>query len=86
MELLTSAPPSTSDHRVSSAIESAGLPPLPAARGRLSAYVLARLAGGTVAAPGPVRSIDALVDDDLQLALYLCYGCTTARWPTVTTR
>ena len=34
---------------------------------------LARLAGRTVAAPGPVRSIDALVDDDLQLALYLCY-------------
>ena len=73
MELLTSVSPSTSDHRVHSAPECSRLPPLPVDRGPLSAYVLARLAGRTVAVPGPVTSIDALVDDDLQLALYLCY-------------
>ncbi|MBK5221454.1 MAG: iron-containing redox enzyme family protein [Acidimicrobiia bacterium] len=41
-------------------------------RGPLSTFVLARLHGATVPRPSVVTS-DALGDDDLQLALHLCY-------------
>ena len=50
-------------------------PPRPSGRGPLSAAVL----GGIVQRPGslgpmpPVTAVDALADDDLQLALYVCY-------------
>lgn len=47
-------------------------PPLPTARGPLSRHVLERLAGRR-AAPPPIVSADPLADDDLQLALHLCY-------------
>jgi Iron-containing redox enzyme len=52
----------------------AALPRLPSPRGPLSAAVLARLAGppGPVSVPGPSAG-DPLADDDLQLALYVCY-------------
>ncbi len=51
-----------------------GSPRLPAPRGRVSAEILAALAGP----PGPVSlpalsGDDPLADDDLQLALYACY-------------
>lgn len=51
------------------------VPDLPRARGELSARVIARLRGRAPdAALGTVRpEEDPLVDDDLQLALYLCY-------------
>lgn len=50
-------------------------PPLPTPRGPLSATVLAALGRtpGSLGATPPVTDIDALVDDDLQLALYCCY-------------
>ena len=49
---------------------------LPAPRGDLSAFVLAVLAAGPprpLPAPPPVAVADPLVDEDLHLALYLCY-------------
>jgi hypothetical protein len=47
----------------------------PAARGPLSAAVLSgiRHVPGTFGPTPPVPRVDALTDDDLQLALYLCY-------------
>src|ERR1700710_2457278 len=49
-------------------------PPLPAPRGPLSAALIAYLGGASPTLPcRPVRSIDAIADDDLQLALYCCY-------------
>jgi hypothetical protein len=49
---------------------------LPSPRGDTSAFLLARLAAGppaTLPAFAPPPTGDALVDDDLHLALYLCY-------------
>jgi hypothetical protein len=49
---------------------------LPQARGELSEVLVCELTGPPVhclAAPGVVAPADALADDDLQLALYLCY-------------
>src|SRR5438034_5467370 len=51
------------------------MPNLPRARGQASAWLLAGLsteARGLPEAPVPVVA-DPLADDDLQLALYLCY-------------
>jgi len=50
-------------------------PPRPAPRGPLSAAVLSALRKppGSLGLTPPVPDIDALVDDDLQLALYCCY-------------
>jgi hypothetical protein len=51
------------------------MPSLPSPRGELSELLLGRLAGrpGAIGAPGAVAAADPLADDDLQLALYLCY-------------
>ena len=50
-------------------------PPRPTPRGPLSAAVLSALRQppGSLGPTPPVAVVDALVDDDLQLALYLCY-------------
>ncbi|MBW4079262.1 MAG: iron-containing redox enzyme family protein, partial [Acidobacteria bacterium] len=50
-------------------------PLLPWPRGPLSAAVIAALHGrpGTFNMPASVSGIDVLVDDDFELALYLCY-------------
>ena len=50
-------------------------PPRPAPRGALSAAVLLALRRppGCLGPTPPVAVVDALADDDLQLALYLCY-------------
>jgi hypothetical protein len=50
-------------------------PPLPVARGPLSASVLSAVTQppGSFGTVPPVASVDALADDDLQLALYACY-------------
>lgn len=50
-------------------------PVLPRARGALSDAVIRFLSdGGTIDDPGPVpHEVDALVDDDLHLALWCCY-------------
>ena len=52
-----------------------GLPPLPTARGQLSGSVLSALgrSPGSLGLTPSVAGRDALADDDLQLALYLCY-------------
>ena len=62
-------------------------PPLPWARGPLSASVISALQRkpGTLGATPPVSGIDALNDDDFALALYLCYevhyrAVTDAGW------
>jgi hypothetical protein len=49
-------------------------PPLPAPRGAVSAAVLGALTGppGPISVPSPTDG-DPLADDDLQLALYVCY-------------
>lgn len=51
------------------------MPRAPHPHGELSAHLLERLHGppGAMPAPPPVHSVDALADDDLQLALYCCY-------------
>ena len=48
-------------------------PSLPGARGPLSTAVLARLTGHAAGGPPDLEVDDALGDDDLHLALYLCY-------------
>ncbi len=49
-------------------------PPLPRARGPISDGLLAALVGSPVDLPTlTVGDVDPLVDDDLQLALYVCY-------------
>jgi hypothetical protein len=48
-------------------------PPLPIARGPVSASVLARFAGQPIRATTDVPTEDPLANEDLQLALYLCY-------------
>jgi hypothetical protein len=50
-------------------------PCLPTPRGPLSTEVLSALRGppGCLGPTPPVAGVDALVDDDLQLALYCCY-------------
>src|SRR3954470_2196618 len=49
-------------------------PALPMPRGPLSAHVIDALGGQVATAiAGVASSVDALDDDDLQLALYLCY-------------
>ena len=48
--------------------------PLPSARGDLSEYIIAGLLETAVGTAPTVRTVDdPLIDDDLQLALYLCY-------------
>ncbi|HZQ77446.1 MAG TPA: iron-containing redox enzyme family protein [Acidimicrobiia bacterium] len=60
---------------VSSPAPPAAAPPLPAPRGPLSGFLLDRWRGPARPLTGapPVRSGDPLADDDVQLALYLCY-------------
>ena len=50
-----------------------GRPPLPSARGPLSAELLELLAGGRAATHRAPTPLDPLGDDDLHLALYLAY-------------
>ena len=55
----------------------------PTARGPLSSRVLDLLAGAATTPPSEeaFRGSDALADDDLQLALYLCYQQHFTGWP-----
>jgi hypothetical protein len=49
------------------------MPTLPSPRGALSAHVIRFLREQRTSAPPVVPVTDPLIDDDLQLALYLCY-------------
>ena len=60
-------------------------PGLPAARGDLSAWVLDALTG-VPPAPPPTGTEDPLGDDDLHLALYLCYELHYRELPGVSDR
>ncbi|HEX3331193.1 MAG TPA: iron-containing redox enzyme family protein [Gaiellales bacterium] len=69
---MAEASPAVARH--AAAVSRTDAPRLPAARGPLSGAVLAALAGppGPLALPRPDVA-DPLADDDLQLALYVCY-------------
>ena len=76
MRLLTDRPPSDSTVGVGDGgRHDPHGPCLPTPRGPLSATVVSALRRrpGSLSATPPVAGVDALIDDDLHLALYLCY-------------